>query len=178
MTTRRITEGEFGNLLRTFERSAFRLETRDSYALDYERDDFGRFLAGTPVPPPEVGWWQPWLEQIRRQAGQGKLISRVRILAEPPSDYQRWMLWADPWHRAAGEDIRYMTRSHAKRLDLPLGHDWWLLDDRRVIRMWFTEAGEIDRKLLTDDREIIALYLKWRDLAVRNATTAERFAAA
>lgn len=178
MTTRAISEGEFDDLLRSIERSAFRLETRDSYALSYEREDFDRFLDGTPTPPPDLGWWRPWLEQIKRLTSEGKRIGRVRILAEPPTRYQQWELWAAPWHVEAGEQIRYMPRSHAKRLDLPLGHDWWLLDDKRVIRMWFTKAGEIDRKLLTDDREIIALYLKWRDLAVRNATPAEQIAAA
>jgi hypothetical protein len=178
MTTHAISEGEFNDLLQSIERSAFRLETRDSYALDYEREDFDRFLAGTPTPPPDLDWWRPWLDQVARLAGEGKTVSRVRVLAEPPSDYQRWMIWAAPWYAQAGEQVSYLPRSASGKLPLPLGHDWWLLDDKRVIRMWFTEAGEIDRKLLTDDREIIALYLKWRDLAVRNATTAEEIAAA
>ena len=45
-----ISEDEFLDALRTFRRSAFRLETRgDSYALGYEAADFARFLAGSPV---------------------------------------------------------------------------------------------------------------------------------
>ena len=42
----------------------------------------------------------------------------------------------------------------------------------------FTDAGEIAEKSLITDPAIIAPYLAWRDLAVRNATTAEKFAAA
>ena len=166
------------DLLRSFRRSAFRFETRSHYALGYEQVDYEDFLAGTPVPPPQVNWWQPWLEQIQRLTGEGKTISRVRVVDEPPSDYQRWELWAAPWHTKAGERIQYMPRSRARHLGLPLGNDWWLLDGERVIRMWFTDEDEIDRKVLSDDREIIALYLKWRDLAVRNATPAEQIAAA
>ena len=95
---RRISEDEFGEMLRTFRRSAFRLEARDHYALGYEAADFERFLAGNPVPPPQVDWWRPWLDQIAELTQQGKRIGRVRVLAEPPSDYQRWELWAAPWH--------------------------------------------------------------------------------
>ena len=173
-----ITEAEFDHLLSTFKRSAFRLETRDSYALDYEQADFDLFLAGSPVPPPRLAWWGPWLDQIARFAREGKTVSRVRVLAEPPSDYQRWMMWAEPWHTSAGEQIRYLPRSRASQIPLPLGRDWWLLDDERVIQMWFTDEGAIDEKTLTDEPGIVARYIKWRDLAVRNATTAERYAAA
>ena len=179
MTATRITEDEFDDLLRSFKRTAFRLEARDAYALDYEREEFGRFLAGTPTPPPELGWWRPWLDQIAQLAREGKTVSRVRVLAEPPSDYQRWMLWAGPWHSAAGEDIRYVSRSRYERqVDLPTEHDWWLLDEERVILMWFTDNGEIEQKVLMDDPGAVSRYIKWRDLAVRNATPAEQIAAA
>ena len=57
-------------------------------------------------------------------------------------------------------------------------HDWWLLDDERVIAMWFTDAGEIDRKELITDRSAVTRYCGWRDLAVHNATPAESVTAA
>jgi uncharacterized protein DUF6879 len=173
-----ISQDEFNDLLRTFSRSAFRLETRERYALGYERVDFQRFLDGRPTPPPLVGWWQPWLDQIARFAREGKTIARVRVLAEPPTDYQRWEVWAAPWHAQAGENIRYMPRSIAKRIGLPLDHDWWLLDDERLIVMRYTNADEVASKELITDPGSVAPYLKWRDLAVRNATPAGDIAAA
>lgn len=173
-----VSEDDFSRLLGSFERTAFRLETRDAYALGYERRDFERFLEGTPVPPPDLDWWRPWLDQITRQASEGKQISRVRILAEPPSDYQRWELWAAPWHAAAGEQIGYLPRSRADTLGLPLDHDWWLLDDTRLIIMRFTPDGEIDGKTLTDDRAVTGPYRAWRDTAVRNSTPAAQHRAA
>ena len=48
----RIPESEFDRLLSSFQRSAFRLETYDMYALDYEAVEYQRFLAGHPTPPP------------------------------------------------------------------------------------------------------------------------------
>ena len=173
-----ISEDEFLNALRTFRRSAFRLETRDSYALGYEAVDFARFLAGSPVPPPELDWWRPWLDRVTRFTREGKMVSRVRILAEPPTDYQRWQLWAAPWHIAAGEDIRYMTRGAAEGIGLPLPHDWWLLDDQRVIVMRFTDDGEIESKSLITDPVPVASYRLWRDVAIRHATPARNVAAA
>src|SRR5262249_31436785 len=133
-----INEDQFDALLSSIERTAFRFETQDVYALDYEREDFDRFLAGAPVPPPEVTWWRPCLEQTSRKPRQDKRTSRVRLLADPPSDYQRWELWAAPWHAAAGEQIGYLTRRRAAELALPLAGDWWLLDDTRLILMSFT----------------------------------------
>lgn len=166
------------NLLRSFRRSAFRLETRDTYALGYEQADFEQFLAGAPVPPPELDWWRPWLDEIARLRAEGKTVSRVRILSEPPSDYQRWEMWAARWHSRAGERIGYMARASAERIGLPLRYDWWLLDDERVITMWFTDAGEISNRELITEPDTVARFCEWRDLAVRNATSAEEIAAA
>jgi hypothetical protein len=175
---RPVTGAEFGRMLATFSSSAFRFETRASYALGYERADFEAFLAGHPRPPAEVEWWREWLEQIRQQASDGKTIARVRILHHPPSDYQRWEQWCDPWHADAGERIRYLPLSRAAALSLPLDHDWWLLDETHLIVTRFSPSGEIASKTLITSPEIITSYLTWRDLAVRNATTAEAISAA
>ena len=184
MTTKRLTEDEFLDEVRGFRTSAFRFEAQRSYALGYEQADFERFLAGSPVPPPELDWWRPWLERVSRWAREGKTISRVRVLDEPPTDYQRWLLWADPWHAAAGEVIRYMPRAKADNEGLPLNHDWWLLDHERVITMWFTSDGQIESKYLITDPEsiadtgVVSSYRLWRDVALWNATPARRIAAA
>jgi hypothetical protein len=168
-----ITEDAFAELFRSFEHSAWRWEVRTHYALDYEETDFRLFLAGTPAPPPDVSWWRPWLNDMQSLTQQGKRIGRVRVLAEPPSDYQRWEIWATPWHTAAGENIAYMPHSRAVSLGLPLDCDWWLFDDEQLLMMRFDESGHIDGKTLITDREIIARHCAWRDVAVRNATSTE-----
>jgi hypothetical protein len=173
-----ITEAEFDRLLATPARSAFRLETQPVYALGYERKDFDLFLAGTPRSPGEIDWWQPWLEQVTRLTSRGVTFSRVRILDEPPSDYQRWEMWGDPWHDAIGERIDYMLRSTAIPIGLPLDHDWWLLDDERLIDMRFDAEGEITGKTLSSDPDAIAQHREWRDLAIRHATPAGDITAA
>ncbi len=172
-----ISEELFLQMVRTFRRSAFRFEARDSYALGYERADFEQFLAGSPVPPPEIDWWRPWLDRVTRWCQEGKTISRVRVLADPPTDYQRWMLWSDRWVTEAGEDIRYMPRRKAYEIGLP-DADWWLLDDEQVIIMAFDDDGNPVQKTLVTEPDLITRYRRWRDLAIRNAIPAEQVAAA
>jgi hypothetical protein len=165
-----MTEDEFAEALRSFGRSAFRVEAQPSYALTDERADFGQFLAGSPTPPPQMAWYRPWVDQVAKWIGEGKTIGRVRVLAEPPTDYQRWLLWGAPWFASIGEDIRYMNRSTALRIGLP-PTDWWLLDDERVIVMHFTADGQINGKELVTDMESVASYRALRDLAIENSST-------
>ena len=174
----RVTDDEFGDLLRSFRRTAFYFEAQQTYALGYEASDFERFRAGSPTPPPEIGWWRPWLDQVATLTRQGKQVSRVRVISEPPTDYQQWGLWALSWHVRAGEQISYIARSTAILDRLPLDCDWWLLDDERVILLHYTEEGQMDAKELVITSGIVALHREWRDLAVRIATPAEEFAAA
>lgn len=173
-----LTDGEFQDLLRSFRASAFYFEAQEHYALDYEAADLERFLAGDPVPPPEVEWWRPWLEQIAELTRQGRRVSRVRVISDPPSGYQRWQLWALPWHARAGEQISYLARREADRLALPLDCDWWLLDGERVILLTYTGEGRMAGKVLVTDPEIAAQYRARRDLAVRHAIPADEVSAA
>jgi hypothetical protein len=173
-----VTEDEFLAMVRGFRRSAFRLETLGTYAPAYEREEFKRFLAGAPRPPSEVDWWRPWLDRVARMAQEGRTISRVRVLNDPPGDYERWQLWAAPWHVQAGEDIRYLPRGRATEIGLPLGQDWWLLDDEKLLLMEFTADGDIGPKTLVTDVDAIARYRAWRDLAMHNAAPAEAIRAA
>ncbi len=169
-----ITETEFAELFRTFRTSAWRLEA-SKYKLGYEDAEFRRFIAGAPVPPPQISWWSSWLARVRDWRQQGKEIGRVRVDDVPLSPYQRWQRWAEPWHREAGEDVRHLSRPGAADLGVPL-YDFWLFDDARLVLMLFNAAGEITGRVLIE-REgapgIVAQHCAWRNLAVRNATTAE-----
>jgi hypothetical protein len=174
-----ITGAEFADLFRTFRLSAWRLEAASSYKMDYEEAEFQRFIAGEPATPSDVSWWQGWLDWVRGWKGQGKDVGRVRVDDVPLSPYQRWLLWCEPWHHEAGEDIRHLPRPRATRLGLPL-YDYWLFDDERLVFMLFNAAGEICGRMLIereDSPSVVAQHCAWRDLAVRNATLAEAAAA-
>ena len=89
---RRLTDREWAEALRTFERTASRLELQRVYA--EPAGTVERFLAGDPQPPDEVPEFRAWAAQIRALTDQGKRIERVRVHDDPPTDYQRWERWA------------------------------------------------------------------------------------
>lgn len=166
-----LTEEQFGELLRTFGRTAFRLELQTAYDEPMERDTFARFQAGNPQPPTEVEGLRAWFEQVHYLTGHGRRIKRVRVHDEPPTDYQRWERWVQTWNDAAGETIRYLTRRQAHDIGLlpAAGNiDWWLLDDERLIRMTFNDRHYRTRTELTDDPNLVKQAQTWRDLAVRH----------
>jgi len=173
-----ITEEEFLAEVRGFRESAFRFEVQEAEPLGYEREEFAQFLAGHPREPEDIDWWRPWLDRVRQFTRDGKTVSRVRVLAEPRTDYQRWLLWANHAHDSAGEDIRYMTRRVARGAGLPLDWDWWMLDDDRVILMQAAQDGYPGGKVLITDPAEVAKYRDWRDRALAFAGPAGYFAAA
>lgn len=152
---------------------AFRIEGEPSYRTSAdEAQALAGFLAGSPQPPSAFPVWQSWLDQVRTWTDQGKAIARVRIIDDPPTDYQRWAAWGARWHREAGEDIRYLSREAANALRIPRG-DWQLFDHQRLVLMEFTPTGEPMRKTLMTDLGVVRIYRMWRDVALRHATTAD-----
>src|SRR5688500_1475943 len=127
-----ITDAAFNEQLRTFERTALRLELQRQYNEPTERDTVKRFLRGDPQNPNAVPELRAWFEQVVTLTRAGKKIARVRVHEDPPTDYQRWERWIGTWNTTAGEEITYLTRQQATDVGLlPAAGDtdWWLIDD-------------------------------------------------
>lgn len=166
-----IDNAEFYRRLFAFQRSAFRLEAQRKYHEPEEHEAVVNFAAGKPEDPTKLPSLKLWFDRIRALTDQGRTTLRVRIHDEPPTDSQRWERWIDPWNRAAGEEIRYLTRRQADQIGLlaEVGDiDFWLLDERHLIIMRFDDEGNRISNELTADPERIARACAWRDLAVRN----------
>lgn len=167
-----LTNDQFWQQLATWTVSAFRFEQQPAYAVDYERDLYDLFLAGTPEPPTKSEALRGWLIQVKQHTSKGKRIERVRIIDEPPTDYQRWTAWMDRWNREAGEIIHYLTRRKARVAQLlPAAGDtdWWLLDDERLMTMAYNDEGRRIGTHLTTEEAAVQQARLWRDLAVRTA---------
>jgi hypothetical protein len=153
--------------------AAFHLETQPWYRTSAtEEEAVAGFLAGNPRSPGEYPEWRSWLDEMRELTGQGKRISRVRVVDDPPTGYQRWAMWCTRWHAEAGEDIRYLPRATAGDLGIPSG-DWWLFDDATLVVTAFTSDGQADGRTLITNPALVGRYVAWRDTAVRHATAAE-----
>jgi len=162
----RLTADDFNRLFRYFKHTAWRLEVQPVYLVDYEQESVRRYLAGTPQPVTEIPPYVQWLDDIRAVTSEGKRVERVRVLEEPPTDYQRWEAWAGKWNVTAGEVIRYIPRSRAVEVGLPLEYDWWLFDSLRLARMHFDPDGRPMGGEIITDPEIVLQHCAWRDLAV------------
>ena len=67
-----------------FEHRVFRLETLDYYDAPNEREPYARFLAGEPVDP---AWREPWRKLVREVRASGRIMQRVHVVSDRPSDY-------------------------------------------------------------------------------------------
>lgn len=172
-----LSNDQFWAHLAAFTRSAFRLELQPRYVVDYERDLYNAYLAGTARPATDSAALRAWLDRVRHQVSEGKVIERVRVVDEPPTDYQRWMKYMDRWNREAGETILYLTRAHARHVGLlpDAGPgDWWLLDDERLITMDYDAEGRRVRSGLTTGGARLRQARAWRALAVSAARGVHR----
>jgi hypothetical protein len=71
---------EFGQLFRSFEHTAYRLEARDYYYSPNEANAYAQFVAGEPV---DMAWFQNWLSMIRSATAEGRIFRRVRVVSLP-----------------------------------------------------------------------------------------------
>lgn len=174
----RLTAEDFNHLFRYFRHEAFRLEAQPAYLVDVEREPVEDFLRGKPRPATEFPYYVAWLNQIREVTERGRRVARVRVLEEPPTDYQRWEAWVGQYNIEAGEDIRYIARSKAAAAGLPVVDDWWLFDSERLALMRFAADGTPLGGEIIDDQAIVAQHCTWRDLAVHHSTPHAECAAA
>lgn len=153
-----------------FEHTAWRLETRRAYPSDQATEEYQLFLQGI-APPKDTG---PWFANVVEQTRAGKRIERVRLVDNPPTDNQRYLLATTPDNLAAGEDIRYMWRGEAIELSLP-DFDFWLFDSRILARFNWEDASR--RMELTTDPEQVLAACQARDAAWHYALRYDEFKA-
>ena len=138
-----LTADRLGEVLDRTRQDLFRIETLQSYDTAMTTGDFGRWLKGETEPTLEVR--QPWLDTLAQWARAGRPRRRVRIIHDPPSDYERYACdWGYRYNVTAGEPTRVLDLAEQdlpKELDAAPG-DWWLIDDREVVTMHYHPDGQ------------------------------------
>ncbi|KUJ66911.1 hypothetical protein ACZ90_31200 [Streptomyces albus subsp. albus] len=164
---------EFGGLFGKFEHTAWRLETRRRFASDEASEDYKSFseTGAAPLEPRH-----PFFTAIRSQVEQGKRCERVRIVDDPPTIGQQYLMYSAKRNRAMGEDIRNLWRADADRLRLP-AEDFWIFDSRLVALLNFDDDDNlVDVELITEPAEVVR-YCQVRDAAWHHAVPGEEFEA-
>jgi hypothetical protein len=156
-----------------FEHSAWRLETQRGYATDRESPNWAPFQRGESFGYSPAS---PWHANVRAQTRAGKRFERVRLVDEPPTEGQRFLLATGLGSVEAGEDIRNLWRSDAERLSLP-DHDFWLFDARTVIRFDIDDQGVTLGVRIFEDAETVIRACQAREAAWHFAVPTRAFQA-
>lgn len=175
---RTIGLAEFAGLFGKFEHTAWRLETRRRYASDEAGDGWKQFIeTGTVTEDWSEGTSvSAFRATIRTQRAQAKRIERVRIVDQPSTTGQRYLLEGAKWNIESGEDIRNMWRADADRLRLP-AEDFWLFDSRLIALLRFDDDDNLTHvDLITEPAEVVRCCMV-RDAAWHHAVPWKRFTA-
>ncbi|MGW9453020.1 DUF6879 family protein [Streptomyces sp. NPDC055632] len=168
-----ITPEQFGKLFEAFEYTAWHLETRRGYASDRDDDSYRAFVeTGSAL-------WDldnAWCTNITRQTVAGKEVGRVRVVDDPPTQGQLFLLDYAKCNAATGEDVRNLWRADADRVRLP-SEDFWIFDSRLVAVLVFSETDDLLRVEVTTEPAEVLRYVQVRDAAMRYAVPYDRFAA-
>lgn len=118
-----MTSDDFDALFDEFHHTAFRWEGLPAY--DVGGEEAARIEAmrtGRPIPERSVRT-DPWLARIAVTTVAGKNWSRLRVVDEPLTEYQRLELTAYAEAQAAGDQTFLAPRSAVED-----GPDFWLFD--------------------------------------------------
>ncbi|MFF6939968.1 DUF6879 family protein [Streptomyces lavendulae] len=157
---------DFDVMFRSLAHSAWRLETRRRYASDEETATYWEFAAAG-----RVDWdlMDPWCVERRQQVALGKRFERVRIVDQPATEGQRYLLDNARRNRAVGEDIRTLTRAQADELRLP-EEDFWIFDARVVALLHFDGEDRMTGVELITDPVRVLRYCQAREAAWHHAS--------
>lgn len=164
-----ITEAQLEHTFRNIRHSAFRLELQPAYNEPVEHASVEAFLAGHPEPPESnIEGFRAWFDRTKALTASGITITRARIHQDPPTDYQRWLVWFGQWAQRAGEQHIYLTPKQAAAANIlpSASRDFWLFDDETLIWLDFDSHGTRTNHLSTDPHDL-AHARATRDLAVR-----------
>ncbi len=125
-----LTGDEFNALFDRFRYTVVRLEALPVYDVSEEHESIQAWRRGEPRPERSVRT-SPWLARIAATtAVEHKRWQRVRVISEPPTEYERYELDAYVESQAAGEQILIAPRGAAlDAVDGDLGQDVWLFDE-------------------------------------------------
>lgn len=165
-------------LLRSFRRSAWRLEALDRYTVPSDEALLAAFLRGDPPPPPDPELTE-YLAILRSLRDQGRTMGRVHAIAGPLTPYLRYEIeWGYPPLAAAGEDVRILHRTSWQRT--PFGRqppDFWLVDEETAALMRYDDEGRwLGLDLVSGEQ--VSPYRELRDQAVREAVPLSQYIAA
>lgn len=161
-----LEDDQFNRLFLDFRYTCYRLEALQRYDVSYEKEEYGRFLAGAAQG--ESRGITGWIDgTVSKAVAAGKRMHRVHVVEEPLSDYIRYEFgWAYTHTVAAGEDIRIIPVSAGQWPDELPQYEYWLFDSSLLVTMHYNEDGSFTAAEIVEEPDKIVQANYWRDAAV------------
>jgi hypothetical protein len=167
---------EFNELFDTFRSSAFRMETRQEYVIEEDREAIADWREGRARPAYSVRT-SPWAARLATSSIAGKLWQRVRVVELPLTDYVRWETAAYVESSVLGEEIRILVRTHQRFAELV--DDFWLFDadspSACVVAVHYDDNGQPSGNELITEPDLVAAYTEMARTAWNAATPLNEF---
>ena len=139
---------DLNRLCRGITKSFVHLETRDSYGTEVEQPHMAKWRRGEPDDYAWLGWY---LEMVHGHVAAGRSCRRARVVSEPVSDYERWILGFAGLFVDAGEKTGYVSRRLLTSVALPGSGDFYVFDDELVLFLHYAGNGTNAAFETTDD---------------------------
>jgi hypothetical protein len=143
---------DLNELCHGIRKSFVHLETRDAYGTEVELPHLAKWRRGETD---DFAWLEWWLALLRSHRAAGRTCRRARIVSEPLSDYQRWVLSHAGMFIDAGEDIRYVPRPRLATLALPGSGDFYVFDSQLVLFLHYAGKGTNASFEITEDPQTV-----------------------
>lgn len=153
-------------LVANFKKSAKRLEVLQEFHIEGDEwDYFQKFLNGEVFKPyPELNEWN---KQIDEWTKQGKKIERVRVIANPLSNYLKYEIEeAYKLGTLMGQKVNFVSQSDFKKIvgKQKVG-DFWIFDDKYVFEMHYDENHDYIGGQLVDGQKEREIYNKLHEVS-------------
>ena len=163
-----LNDAELDPFFEGAEREWFRLEALHSYRYPVETPRLRAYLAGEPYDPSAEP--REWYDYIQRRVGQGVRFSKVRVLRGPLSEYERWECeWSYTPTERHGQRTFILDLAEVTVPPALPEYDWWMFDERVVLRMHYDEGGTFVGAEVIDDTAQVAAHRRHRDVALAAA---------
>lgn len=119
----------------SFRVEALRLEALPRYQVQEEAEALQALREGQK---PDMSFLSEWLRQVEDRRRRGLLHRRLRLIGNPPGEYERFELtYGYPLTQLAGEEIRVLESTPSK-----VPQDCWIFDRSIVFHMAYDSNGQ------------------------------------
>ena len=139
--------------------TARRIETRTGYLSDTDDPRYGPVMRDEPIPYNPT---RDWYVLVGQRAAAGRRIERVRVVDDPLTAGQKFLVVTGAHNVAAGERIRLLPRVEAQELDLR--HDVWLFDgpiEAVTVTLRFDDHDDLLGVVLSRDAHRVEQMRAW-----------------